>query len=63
MNALGIGFTWFLRGEAEIGSGWVSRARRLLQDQPECAEHGFLTWLDAVDALDAGDLEAALGRA
>lgn len=57
MNALDIGFCWLLRGEIAIGSGWLSRARRLLQDQPECAGRGFLAWLDAAAALDGGDLE------
>lgn len=63
MNALDNGFTWFLRGEVAIGSGWVSRARRLLADQPDCAERGFLIWLDATDALEAGDLPAVLAAA
>ncbi|MBA3249883.1 MAG: helix-turn-helix transcriptional regulator [Geodermatophilaceae bacterium] len=60
MNALDIGFTWLLRGEVAIGSGWVSRARRLLEDQPECAERGFLAWIDAAEALEGGDLDSAL---
>lgn len=60
MNALDIGFTWMLRGEVAIGSGWVSRARRLLDDQPECAEQGFLIWLDTAEALEGSDLDAAL---
>ncbi len=59
MNALDIGFTWLLRGEIEIGSGWISRARRLLEDQPQSVEHGFLIWLDTSEALETGDLESA----
>ncbi|MGI8627390.1 MAG: LuxR C-terminal-related transcriptional regulator [Geodermatophilaceae bacterium] len=60
MNALDIGFTWMLRGEVAIGSGWISRARRILEDQPDCAEQGFLVWLDTAEALEGGDLDAAL---
>jgi len=60
MAALGIGFDWFLRGEAAIGSGWLSRARRLIEEQPDCAEAGFLAWIDASAALEAGDLDSAV---
>ena len=38
MTALGIGFDWFLRGELAIGSGWLSRARRLIEQHPDSAE-------------------------
>lgn len=60
MNALEVGFSWILRGELAIGSGWLSRARQLLADQPACAEQIFLTWLDATAALEAADLDSAL---
>ena len=60
MSALDIGFGWLLRGEIALGSGWVSRARRLLEDQPDCAEQGFLVWLDTTKALERGDLDSAL---
>ena len=60
MNALDVGFSWILRGELVIGSGWLSRARQLLADQPACAEQVFLTWLDATEALETGDLDSAL---
>ena len=44
-TALETGFSWFLRGEPDIGSGWVSRARRILADLPEGLGHGwFSTW-------------------
>ena len=60
MSALDIGFGWLLRGEVALGSGWVSRARRLLEDQPACAEQGFLVWLDTTEALERDDLDSAL---
>jgi DNA-binding NarL/FixJ family response regulator len=57
--AVEIGFLWLLRGEETIGSGWISRAHRLLADAPECAEHGYLRYLDVLAALG----EAAFDRA
>jgi DNA-binding NarL/FixJ family response regulator len=59
MNALDIGFGWLLRGEVTLGSAWVSRARRLLEEQPSCVEQGFLLWMDTEAALEQGDLDAA----
>jgi hypothetical protein len=40
MAAIGIAVYYFLRGDEVVGSGWVSRAQRLLQDTPEGPEHG-----------------------
>lgn len=49
--AVEIGFLWLLRGEQQIGSGWISRASRLLADAPECPEQGYLRYLDVLEAL------------
>lgn len=38
--AVEIGFLWLLRGEEQIGSGWNSRAHRLLADAPEARSTG-----------------------
>lgn len=51
MNALDIGFTWMLRGEVAIGSGWISRARRILEDQPDCARSTTTTWRPRPDHM------------
>jgi DNA-binding CsgD family transcriptional regulator/tetratricopeptide (TPR) repeat protein len=61
--AVEIGFLWLLRGEETIGSGWISRAHRLLDDAPERAEHGYLRYLDVLAALDAADFGTAMERA
>jgi DNA-binding CsgD family transcriptional regulator len=61
--AVEIGFLWLLRGEETIGSGWISRAHRLLGDAPEGAEHGYLRYLDVLAALDAADFATAIARA
>ncbi len=61
--AVEMGFLWLLRGEETIGSGWISRARRLLADGPECPEHGYLVYLDILGALDAERFEDAVTHA
>ena len=30
-----------------VAGGWYSTAQRLLADQPECAEHGMLAYIEA----------------
>jgi DNA-binding CsgD family transcriptional regulator len=48
------------RGEGGVANGWVQRARRLLEGQPESPEHAFLAARAAVFALiDDGNPEAA----
>jgi DNA-binding CsgD family transcriptional regulator len=47
--ALDIAVAYFLRGEDTLGSGWLARARRLLDEQPEAAEHGYLLYLVGVE--------------
>jgi ATP/maltotriose-dependent transcriptional regulator MalT len=61
--ALDIGYTNGLRGDESQASGWLGRAARLLHDQPECAEKGYLTYLDYEEAFGRGDLDAALALA
>ena len=40
--AFWLGFTALLNGESAKATGWLSRASRLLEDQPECVESGYL---------------------
>jgi LuxR family transcriptional regulator, maltose regulon positive regulatory protein len=48
------------RGEAAVANGWLQRARRLLEGQPDSAAHAFLAERAAVFALlDEGDPERA----
>ena len=48
------------RGEEGVAKGWLQRARRLLEGQPESAEHAFLAARAAVFALlDDGNPEEA----
>jgi tetratricopeptide (TPR) repeat protein len=54
---------FFRRQAKSLGNGWLKRAERLLQDVPDCREHGALLRLHAVIALDEGDVDKALGLA
>jgi DNA-binding CsgD family transcriptional regulator len=57
--AFWIGLTLLLRGEAAQASGWVARARRLIEDQ-DCVEHGYLLLPVAEQHLGEGDAAVAL---
>ena len=63
MLAIDIGFSWYLRGEEAMGSGWISRAQRLLEGEEDCAEHGYLQSLAIDDALGAGHFDLAVEAA
>ena len=58
--ALDVGYTLSLRGDTAPGSGWMSRARRLLQDLPEAPEHGYLAYIDFEVAFSNYELARAL---
>ena len=40
--AFWLGFVALLNGDGAQSSGWLSRAERLLENHPECVEHGYL---------------------
>jgi DNA-binding CsgD family transcriptional regulator len=62
--AMTIALSLFLRGDDVEGSGWMSRAQRILRDQPECPEHGYVRYLLEVEAgLGGGDLDAVASSA
>ena len=63
MSAGGVAVTLFLRGEEAPGSGWMGRAQRLLADQPESAEHGYLLYAEVEAALEQAELEAVTAGA
>jgi class 3 adenylate cyclase len=48
------------RGAFAVSQGWFANAERLLEGQPESAEHAYLTLTRAVNAMIAGDLAAAM---
>lgn len=58
MKANELALAWLVRGDVNIGQGWMSRARRLLADTDESPAHGYLAYLDAVVATVSEDLDA-----
>jgi DNA-binding NarL/FixJ family response regulator len=58
-RALDVGFTWMMRGEFAMGSGWMSRGRRLLDGQPPGRAHGLLMYAEGSGALDEERLDDA----
>lgn len=43
-----------------VASGWLQRARRLLEAEPDCVEQGYLAWGAVLAALRADDHEQCL---
>jgi DNA-binding NarL/FixJ family response regulator len=58
MKALEIAYTFFLRGNDVAGSGWISRAQRLLEGRDEGIEHGYLAYIAFEGALGGPDPDA-----
>jgi DNA-binding NarL/FixJ family response regulator len=63
MCALGLAGLAFMRGDEAIGSGWMSRAMRLMEDLPAGAVHGYVLFMEVSGSLQGGDLDAAIGQA
>jgi DNA-binding CsgD family transcriptional regulator len=63
MQALQLGGLWMMRGDFAVGSGWVSRARRLLTGRADSPAQGFLRFVDASMSLEERDFEAAVSGA
>lgn len=57
--AFWLGFGLIDRGDFAQGSGWLSRAARVLEGQPESVEHGYLLLPAALQSLDEGDFPSA----
>ncbi|MBD0329683.1 MAG: tetratricopeptide repeat protein [Thermoleophilia bacterium] len=51
-----------VRLQRSIGSGWIRRATRLLADEPEGPEHGYLALEEALVAWGKNDLETTLEK-
>lgn len=57
--AFWLGFGLLFRGEAAQGSGWIARARRLVDAEGDCAERGYLLLPGAVRGVHEGDFASA----
>lgn len=55
MTALRLSLVWFTRGEVTLGTAWLGRARRVLEQLADEPAHAYLAYLDAtVGTLDGG---------
>jgi DNA-binding NarL/FixJ family response regulator len=52
-QALTLTLEWVTRGDIEVASGWLNRARKLLAGLSPSADHGYLAYLEATIAMDA----------
>lgn len=59
MKAAVLGLEWHARGHRSVSRLWADRARGLLDGVPASGTHGYLAYLDAVIALEAGDTSSA----
>lgn len=57
--AFELGYTEVVRGREAVGVGWMARARRLLEEQPDAPAWGFVLAADAQQAMAAGDFDTA----
>lgn len=55
IKAAELGVAWLLRGDVNMGRGWLDRARRLLADIPDGPALAYLTYVETVVAIRAGD--------
>lgn len=46
--------------QPSVANGWMSRARRLLDEEDEAAEHGYWALQKALDALGVGEYDEAV---
>jgi tetratricopeptide (TPR) repeat protein len=49
---------YFEAGNDAVSQGYAARASRLLEQEPECAEHGLEAWFSSWRALTRGDIRA-----
>ena len=63
LQAIDLAGMFFMRGEPALGSGWLSRARKLLADQPRGPGHAMLMYLDLSGALEEQQLDVATAGA
>lgn len=62
--ALHLAFHHAGRGSIAVAGGWLENAVTLLADVPECAEHGWLAWIQGIVAAEIlGDREEAVRHA
>lgn len=64
MTALDLAGLLFLRGDETAAGTWLSRAQRLLRNDPDCVEHAYLRYqLEVEPALAARDFAETIACA
>ena len=61
-RAFDVAYGYFIKGNESVGSGWVGRAQRLLADEPDCPEQGYLLYFAVETSLDGGEETMAKAR-
>jgi DNA-binding CsgD family transcriptional regulator len=61
-RAFDVAYGYFLKGNESVGSGWLGRAKRLLADEPDCREQGYLLYFAVETSLDGGEETMARAR-
>src|SRR5919197_1567361 len=61
-RAFDVAYGYFLKGNVAVGSGWIGRAQRLLADEPDCPEQGYLLYFAVETSLDGGEETIAKAR-
>jgi class 3 adenylate cyclase len=63
MVAMAVAKDHYAKRSSSIGSAWVARAERLLAEEPECVEQGYLERLRSVIAFEGrGDFDGTLAH-
>src|SRR5262245_64176889 len=57
--ALWLGFNLMLSGEQAQSAGWIARASRLLDNEPDCVEKGYLHLPVGYRSIHGGDVPTA----
>jgi ATP/maltotriose-dependent transcriptional regulator MalT len=61
-SAFWLGFSLLINGEIAKAGGWLSRAGRLLDGQPDCVERGYLLLSEGYRSFSSGDTVTAHGK-
>ena len=59
MMTVSLAMDYGLRGSLSVSGGWIARGERLLADEPEGVEHGYLSLIRGTNLLDLGELGPA----
>ena len=61
--ALEVSHDYFSKHAHSIAAGWFNRAERLLEDEEDCAEQGYLARSHGLGMMSAGDFDGAIAAA